>query len=89
MKSYIFLVELEEEDGVWSAVVPRLPGCAVDAGSPEDAIEALKEAAQAYVETLIEDGDDIPVEEIASGVLDGPALAVVVRSEDEQAFAPA
>jgi predicted RNase H-like HicB family nuclease len=76
MKSYIFRVELEQEDGVWSAVVPALPGCAIDAGSPDEALEAIQEAAQAYVEVLIEDGRPIPLEAVDSGA-EGAAVAVV------------
>jgi predicted RNase H-like HicB family nuclease len=49
----------------------------VDAGSPEDALEALREAAQAYVEVLIEDGRDIPADEVKSSVVEGPAVAVI------------
>jgi antitoxin HicB len=77
MKSYIFKVELEEEDGVWSAVVPSMPGCAVDAGSPEEALEAIREAAQIFVESLIEDGMPVPADRIESGVIEGAAVAVV------------
>jgi len=77
MKSYIFRVEVEQdEDGTWSAVVPALPGCAVDAGTVNEALEAIQEAAQAYVEVLLEDGRPIPLEEVRSGI-DGAAVAIV------------
>ena len=76
-KTYIFRVELEEEAGVWSAVVPAMPGCAVDAGSPEEALEAIREAAEVYVESLLEDGLPVPADSIDSGVVDGAAVAVV------------
>jgi predicted RNase H-like HicB family nuclease len=76
MKSYIFRVELEQEEGIWSAVVPALPGCAVDAGSPNEALEAIQEAARAYVQVLLEDGRPIPLEAVDSGV-EGAAVAVV------------
>jgi predicted RNase H-like HicB family nuclease len=76
MKSYIFRVELEQEDGVWSAVVPALPGCAVDAGSISEALEAIQDAAQMYVQVLIEDGRPIPLDEVSSGA-EGAAVAIV------------
>ena len=76
MKSYIFRVELEQEDGVWSAVVPALPGCAVDAGSAEEALEAIQEAAKAHIDVLVEDGRPVSVEQVAT-VVEGPAVAVV------------
>jgi predicted RNase H-like HicB family nuclease len=78
MKSYIFRVELEEEDdGTWSAIIPVLPGCAVSADTVEEAIEVLREAAQAYVEVLLEDGKTIPQDEVSSSVVEGAAVAIV------------
>lgn len=77
MKSYIFRVELEEEeDGRWSAVVPALPGCGAWGSTREEALEAVREAANAYVEVLIEDGRTVP-EEAYVGVVEGAAVAVV------------
>jgi predicted RNase H-like HicB family nuclease len=80
MRSYIFRVELEEEDGIWSAVVPSMPGCAVDAGSPAEALELIREAAQIFVESLIQDGRPIPADriDIDSNVVEGAAVAAVV-----------
>ena len=76
MKSYVFKVELEQDpdSGLWSAVIPALPGCAVDAGSAEEALEAIREAANAYVEVLVEDGRHVPSDE---AVIEGAAVAVV------------
>ena len=75
MKSYIYRVELEydEEDGLWSAVVPALAGCAADAATKEEALEAIHEAAQAYIEVLIEDGRQVPLTE-SETVLNGAAV---------------
>ena len=41
MKTYIFRIELEEEDGVWTAVVPALPGCNAWANTKEEALTAI------------------------------------------------
>jgi predicted RNase H-like HicB family nuclease len=61
MKSYLFKVDLEEEDdGRWSAVVPALPGCAAWGYSAEEALEAIRDVTQAYVEVLIEGGEPLP-----------------------------
>jgi predicted RNase H-like HicB family nuclease len=77
MKSYIFRVELEpDEDGRWSAVVPALSGCAVWGHTVEEALEAIQDAAQTYVQILIEDGRPIPLEAVDSGG-EGAAVAVV------------
>ncbi len=78
MQSYIFRVDLEQEDdGRWSAVVPALPGCAVWGDTADEALEAARQAAQAYVEVLIEDGEPIPVDEVPTPVVPGAAVAVV------------
>ena len=69
MTTYAFCVELEEEDGIWGAVLPALPGCAVDAGSPEEALEAIHDDATAFVELLIEGGQPIPFDESAVGAM--------------------
>lgn len=78
MKTYVFRVELEqEEDGRWSAVVPALSGCATWGDTKEEAFKSIQEAAQAYVETLIEDGRPIP-RDSGVEVIEAPAVAVTV-----------
>jgi len=76
MKTYIFTVGIEqEEDGRWSAWVDALPGCAVWGHSKHEALEALQEAAHAYIQVLVDKGQPIP-----PGVqsIDAPAVAVTV-----------
>ncbi len=76
MKTYIFPVSIEqEEDGRWSAWVEELPGCATWGYTKEEALEALKDAAQAYMEVLLEKGQAIPQEAKSS---DEPLVAVTV-----------
>ncbi len=60
MKTYVFRVEVEDEDGRWVAEVPSLPGCATEGDSKEEALEALREAAQAYLDVMSEHGDPLP-----------------------------
>ena len=61
MKPYIFAVEVEqEEDGRWSADVPTLPGCAAWGYTKEEALEAIQEGAQAYLEVMMENNDPLP-----------------------------
>ena len=78
VKSYVFRVELEkEEDERWSAWIEALPGCAVWGYTREEALEALKEAAQAYLEVMVEKGQRIPVAE-AMQTIDAPVVAVTL-----------
>jgi predicted RNase H-like HicB family nuclease len=76
MKSYVFKVELEQDDdGRWSAVIPALPGCASAGQTAQEALENVEEAAQAYVEVLIEDGKPIPIHDGVS-VVEGSAVLI-------------
>ena len=80
MNTYVFRVELDQdEDGRWSAGIPTLPGCGTWGETREEALEALKEASQAYIDVLLEDGRPIPSETgEAVQVIDTPAIAVTV-----------
>ena len=60
MASYVFKAEIEQEEGVWTAHIPALPGCAVEGKTRSEAIEALQEVVQAFVEVKREYGDPLP-----------------------------
>ncbi len=51
-----------DEDGVWIAECPSLPGCGSDGATRDEAIERVKEAIQSYVEALEADGLPVPDE---------------------------
>jgi predicted RNase H-like HicB family nuclease len=54
MKTYIFEVELEQDDdGRWSATIPALVGCSTWGYTKEEALQALREAAKAYLEVSL------------------------------------
>ncbi len=80
MKTYIFAVEVEqEEDGRWSADVPTLPGCAAWGYTKEEALEAIQDTANAYLEVLFEDGRQLPEEaEKTTQVSEVPLVAVTL-----------
>lgn len=77
VNTYVFQVELEqEEDGRWSAWIEALPGCATWGDSKEEALNGLREAAQAYVDVLTEHGWPLPDEAVqAAHVIPAPAVA--------------
>ena len=61
---YVFHVELDQEkDGRWSATVPALVGCAAWGATRREAFDALREAAEAIVEVMVEDGSAVPTED--------------------------
>ncbi|HEU0021397.1 MAG TPA: type II toxin-antitoxin system HicB family antitoxin [Dehalococcoidia bacterium] len=80
MKTYIFKVEFEQDDdGRWSADIPTLPGCATWGYTKEEALEALHEAAQAYLEVLFEDGRSLPKEaEETTKIVEETVVAITV-----------
>lgn len=47
-------------DGYWVVECPSLPGCISQGETKEEALGNIKEAIQAYIETLIEDGEPVP-----------------------------
>ncbi len=76
MKTYIFRAELDrEEDGRWSSWIEALPGCAAWGYSREEALSALKDAAEAYIEDIAESGDELPK---AVEVIDAPVITVTL-----------
>ena len=50
----------QDEDRIWIADVPSLPGCHSDGPIPEEALKNVQEAIQVYIEALIEDGLPVP-----------------------------
>jgi predicted RNase H-like HicB family nuclease len=61
MQTYIFEARAElEDDGRWSSWIDALPGCAAWGYSKEEALSALKDAAEVYIEDMLEAGEAIP-----------------------------
>jgi len=56
---YRVLVE-QDEDGVFVAEVPTLPGCISQGRTRQEAIENIKEAIAAYLESLAAHDEAIP-----------------------------
>jgi predicted RNase H-like HicB family nuclease len=50
------------EDDCWVAEVPSLPGCISQGRTKEEALTNIKEAIQAYIDALKEDGIAVPEE---------------------------
>jgi predicted RNase H-like HicB family nuclease len=48
------------EDGFWVAECPSLPGCVTQGRTKEESVVNIREAIQAYIEALEEDGLAVP-----------------------------
>jgi len=58
-----------DEDGVYVAEVPALPGCISQGRTRAEAIANIKEAIAAYLESLKNHGDPVPPSITASAPL--------------------
>ena len=56
---YWVIIE-QDEDGVYVAEVPALPGCVSQGRIRAEAIHNIKEAIEAYVESLAAHGEPVP-----------------------------
>ena len=75
MKSYVFSVELEqEEDGRWSAWIATLPGCAAWGYTKDEALQAIHDAAEAYIEDMRDAGEELPKDGVV--VVDAPVVTI-------------
>jgi antitoxin HicB len=59
MGKYRVIVE-PDEDGIYVAEVPTLPGCISQGRTRTEAIENIKEAIAVYLESLDAHGEPIP-----------------------------
>ena len=56
---YRVLIE-QDEDGVYVAEVPSLPGCISQGETREQALENIREAIAGYLESLEAHGEPVP-----------------------------
>jgi predicted RNase H-like HicB family nuclease len=61
MDKYEIILYWSDEDGVFIAEVPELPGCMAHGSSREIALKHSKEAIQLWIDTATEFNDPIPV----------------------------
>ncbi len=57
------------EDGWWLAEVPSLPGCLTQGETRDDAMDNIREAIELYLESLAEEGREIPADEYQAAEL--------------------
>ena len=59
MKTYVFKVELEQDDNRWVAEIPSLD-CVTEGDTRGETLEALKELARTYLEVSLQHRDSLP-----------------------------
>ncbi len=60
MQRYEIIIYWSDEDNVFVAEVPELPGCMAHGVTEELALKNVKEAMQLWIDTAQEFGDPIP-----------------------------
>ena len=60
MHRYEVIIYWSDEDAVFVAEVPELPGCAAHGASPDAALGQAQEAISLWLDTAREFGDPIP-----------------------------
>lgn len=60
MYRYEIIIYWSNEDEVYIAEVPELPGCMAHGSSYDEALDNTKEAIQLWIDTAEEFGDPIP-----------------------------
>ena len=60
MTKYEIIIDWNNEDQVFIAEVPELPGCMAHGDSEESALQQAKEAIRLWLDTAREFGDAIP-----------------------------
>jgi predicted RNase H-like HicB family nuclease len=60
MQKYEIIIYWSNEDQVFIAEVPELPGCMAHGETQEAALQDVKEAMQLWIDTALEFGDPVP-----------------------------
>jgi predicted RNase H-like HicB family nuclease len=60
MHKYEVIIYWSEEDRIYVAEIPELPGCAAHGDSPESALANVQEAISLWLDTAEEFGDPVP-----------------------------
>ncbi len=60
MDKYEIIIYWSNEDQIFIAEVPELPGCMAHGDTQEDALKNIQEAMQLWIDTAKEFGDPIP-----------------------------
>ena len=63
MHYYNYTIVIEPDENAFHAYVPALQGCHSCGNTHDEAKENIKEAIELYLETLLDLGEEIPIEQ--------------------------
>ena len=61
---YTVILDPDLEEGGFTVTVPALPGCVTEGDTRQQALEAAREAIEAYLLSLIDDGQPLPPQDV-------------------------
>ena len=59
---YTIILEPDPDEGGYTVTVPALPGCVTQGETIEEAIVMAKDAIRLFIETLMAEGEPVPLE---------------------------
>jgi len=59
---YTIILEPDPDEGGYTVTVPALPGCVTQGETIEEAIVMAKDAIRLFIETLMAEGQPVPLE---------------------------
>jgi len=60
MYKYEIIIYWDDQDRIYIAEAPELPGCSAHGDTYDDALNNIKEAIQLWIDTAKEFGDPVP-----------------------------
>lgn len=60
MAEYSIFMQYDPQDKIYIASIPALQGCMVHGETKEEALKEIEIAKELWIETAIEDGEEIP-----------------------------
>jgi predicted RNase H-like HicB family nuclease len=60
MYKYEIIIYWDDQDRIYVADVPELPGCSAHGDTYDDALKNIKEAIKLWIDTANEFGDPVP-----------------------------
>jgi len=73
MARHINVIFEKEEEGGYHVFCPVLPGCHTQGESIDEGLQNIREAIQLYIASLVEDGLQVPEEDIFIKPIEIPA----------------
>jgi predicted RNase H-like HicB family nuclease len=69
MRTFIFSVNIEEDEDGFFAECPILPGCVTQGDTYEETLANIKDAVKLYLEDMVANNEKIPTPKVVADLL--------------------